>query len=97
MNALELAEVFPPGEFLKEELEARGLTQAKLAYILGRPPQLVNEIIAGKKQITAQTAMQLERALGISAQYWLNLESQYQLSKVRAVDEAITQRAAACT
>jgi len=90
-----LAEVFPPGDFLKEELQERGLTQAQLAFILGRPLKLVNEIINGKKQITAQTALQLERALGIPARSWLNLESMYQLSKVREVDEAIAERAAA--
>jgi len=90
-----LAEVFPPGDFLKEELQERGLTQAQLAFILGRPLKLVNEIINGKKQITAQTALQLERALGIPARSWLNLENLYQLSKVREVDEAIAERAAA--
>jgi len=46
------AEIFPPGEFIREELEARGWTQGDLAHIMGRPLRLVNELIAGKKQIT---------------------------------------------
>ena len=50
------AEVFPPGEFMKEELAARGGTQADLAEILGRPPRLVSEIIGGKRAISPETA-----------------------------------------
>ena len=42
------AEVFSPGEYLREELEARNWTQVKFAEVIGRPPRLVNEIIAGK-------------------------------------------------
>ena len=50
------AEVFAPGELIREELEARGWTQVDLAEILGRPVRLVNELVAGKKQITPDTA-----------------------------------------
>lgn len=46
------AEVFPPGELIREELEARGWTQTDLAEILGRPLKLVNDIILGKRTIT---------------------------------------------
>ena len=46
------AEIFPPGEFLREELEARNWSQTELAEIMGRPVRLINEIIAGKKAIT---------------------------------------------
>ncbi len=84
---------FPPGEFLKEELEARGWTQTDLAEILGRPIQVVNEIIAGKKAITPETAKGLAAAFGTSAQYWLNLESSYQLWQVKHSDPAVTRRA----
>lgn len=48
------AEVFPAGEFLADELVARGWTQADFADILGRPPQFVSEIITGKKEITRE-------------------------------------------
>lgn len=87
------AETFPPGEFLKEELEARGWTQIDLAEILGRPIQAINEIIAGKKTITPDTAKELADALGTSAQFWLNLESTYQLGRAKAPDPAVTRRA----
>lgn len=87
------AEVFPPGEFLREELEARGWTQVELAEIMGRPPRLINEIIAGKKSITPETAIQLGEALGTGAEIWINLEGQYQLSKVRSADNLISRRA----
>ncbi len=87
------AEVFPPGEFLREELEARNWTQTELAEIIGRPVRLINEIIAGKKAITPETAIQLGESLGTGAEVWMNLESQYQLSKVRVADDLIARRA----
>lgn len=87
------AEVFPPGEFLREELEARNWTQTELAEIIGRPVRLINEIIAGKKGITPETAIQLGESLGTGAEVWMNLESQYQLSKVRVTDDLIVRRA----
>lgn len=68
-----------PGELLEEELEARGWSQGDLATVLGRPVQAVNEIIAGKKAITPETAVALSGALGTSAEYWLNLEASYRL------------------
>lgn len=77
------AEVFPPGEFIREELEARGWTQAELAEILGRPPRLISELIAGKRAVTAETAKGLGEAFGTGAQFWMNLESAYQLFKVQ--------------
>src|ERR1700676_590007 len=75
------AEVFPPGEFLADELEARGWTHMEFAEIIRRPTKLVNEIIAGKKSITPETARELAAALGTTPQYWLTLEYAYQLSK----------------
>ncbi len=88
-----VAEVFPPGEFLREELEARGWTQTELAEIICRPVRLINEIIAGKKTITPETATQLGDSLGTGPELWMNLESQYQLSKVRSADGLISRRA----
>jgi addiction module HigA family antidote len=75
------AEVFAPGEFLADEIEARGWTQIEFAKLIRRPPKVVNEIIAGKKTITTETARELAAALGTSPQYWLNLETAYQLWK----------------
>jgi HTH-type transcriptional regulator/antitoxin HigA len=74
----------PPGELLEEELEERDMSQAELARLMGRPAQAVNEIIHARKQITPETALQLERALGIPAYLWLNLESDYRLTLARA-------------
>lgn len=87
------AEVFPPGEFLKEELEARGWSQADLADILGRPPRLVSEIISGKRAISPETAQGLGDAFDVDPQYWLNLESAYQLFRSPAPDQGVAKRA----
>jgi HTH-type transcriptional regulator/antitoxin HigA len=73
-----------PGEILEEELQARGWSQRDLAAVLGRPVQVVNEIIAGKKAITPETAMALSEALGTSADYWLGLESRYRLDLLQS-------------
>jgi HTH-type transcriptional regulator / antitoxin HigA len=93
MNPLPPAQVFPPGDRLKEELEARGWSQADLAEILGRPPRLVSEIITAKRAITPETAQGLGEALGTGPELWMNLESQYQLSQSRVPNEAIAKRA----
>jgi addiction module HigA family antidote len=88
------ARAFPPGDFIREELEARGWTQADLAGILGRPLQTVNQIVNGRKRITEQTAVELASAFGTSPDLWLNLETSYRLSLVsRKVDPAISRRA----
>lgn len=88
------AEVFPPGEFLREELESRGWTQTDLAEILDRPFRMVNEIIQGKRAITPGTARGLAAALGTSPELWMNLEAAYQLWRVGAGGGgAITRRA----
>jgi HTH-type transcriptional regulator / antitoxin HigA len=72
------AKVFPPGEYIRNELEARGWTHGDLAEIMGRSVQVVNEIIAGKKQITLDTALGLAEAFGDDdAFYWMNLQNMY--------------------
>ena len=72
----------PPGECLAEEIEARGISQTELARRMGRPLNAINEIIKGKKSITADTALQLEAVMPeIPARFWLNLETDYQLTK----------------
>ncbi len=77
-----VAEAFPPGEFVREELEARGWTQADLAYIMGRPARVVSEVVAGKRSVSPQTANELGEAFGTDAQFWLNLESSYRLYRL---------------
>ncbi|MBT9145846.1 MAG: Antitoxin HigA [candidate division WS2 bacterium] len=73
----------PPGETLLETLETIGMSQAELAERTGRPKKTINEIIKGKAAITPETALQLERALGIPANFWNNLERNYQETLAR--------------
>ncbi len=73
------AEVFPPGVYLKEEIEARGWIQSEFAEIIGKPAALVNQIILAKRAITPETAQAIAAALGTSAELWLNLEAAHQL------------------
>lgn len=87
------AEVFPPGEFIRDELDARGWTQADLAKIMSRPMTTINQIITGKKAVTPQTAQELGAAFGTSAHQWMNLESSYRLSLAHIPEEPIKHRA----
>ena len=93
MNKFIPAEVFPPGEFLADELEARGWTQAEFAEIIRRPARLVSEIIAGKRSVTPETARDFSAALGTSPQFWLGLESAYQASRLAPADADIAREA----
>lgn len=93
MTERQIAEVFPPGDVIKEELEARGWTQADLAEIIGKSARLVNEVIAGKRAVTPDTARVLADAFGTSAQFWMNLESAYQLSKLKTEISPVSRRA----
>jgi HTH-type transcriptional regulator / antitoxin HigA len=89
------AEVFPLGEYIRDELEARGWTQGDLAEIMGRPVQVVNEILAGKKQITLDTALGLAKAFGDDdALYWMNLQNMYRLAEAKPADDAVARRSA---
>lgn len=79
-----------PGEVLMEDfLEGFGITQNKLAVSIGVPPRRINEIVHGKRGITADTALRLARYFGVSAQFWLNLQTQYELelAEDRAADQ----------
>ena len=64
-----------PGEILAETIEAMGLTQTELARSMGRPIKTINGIIQGKAALTADTALELERVLGVPASFWNDLES----------------------
>src|SRR5262249_44245768 len=91
-NHRDVAEVFPPGEFVREELEAGGWTQGDLAEILGVYPSVVNELITGKRSMTVETAKGLGEAFGTGGQFWLNLDSAYQLSRVDKADDTVRRR-----
>jgi HTH-type transcriptional regulator/antitoxin HigA len=69
----------PPGEYLEEVLEDAEISQAELARRMGRPSQAINEIVKGDKAITPETALQLEQVLGVSAQFWSTLETEFRL------------------
>lgn len=72
-----------PGEMLEEEIDFVGMTQQELARRMGRPPQVVNEIIRGKKSVTHDTAVELEKVLGVPAHMWTNLQSTYNFTLAR--------------
>lgn len=87
MNIRRPAEVFPPGEYLLDELNARNWSQVEFAEIIGRDKALVNQIIKGKRGINPDTAKAIGAALGTSAELWMNLESAYNLWKTQADDD----------
>jgi addiction module HigA family antidote len=71
-----------PGEILAEEyLEPLGVTQHRLAVAIGVPPRRINEIVHGKRGITADTALRLARFFGTSERFWLNLQCRYDLER----------------
>jgi addiction module HigA family antidote len=73
------AEATHPGELIRDELKERGLTQKQLAMDTGIKPSVISETINGKRSVSVKTAAALESVLGIPAEYWLNLQSQYDL------------------
>lgn len=79
MNKIKLHPVHP-GEVLSEEfLKPMGLSQTRLALCVGVPPRRINEIVLGKRRITADTALRLARFFGNTAEFWLGLQSQHDL------------------
>ena len=89
-----------PGEILRDEfLEPMGISQYRLAKDISVPPRRINEIVQGKRSITADTALRLGRFFGMSAQFWLNLQTRYDLEitedllEDRLVEEVHTLKA----
>jgi addiction module HigA family antidote len=79
-----IMEPIHPGEVLLEEyLEPLGVTQHRLATAIGVPPRRINEIVHGKRGITADTALRLARYFGTSDRFWLNLQSRYAIEVER--------------
>ena len=85
--------VSPPGATLVELIEERGITQTELARRMGRPLNAVNEVILGNKEITEDTALELERVLGTPAHFWLARESRYReyLARQRDAGRAVNR------
>lgn len=84
-----------PGDVLLEALDERRMTQAELSRRMNRPLKTINEIVKGKAAITHDTAIQLERALGIGARFWNNLERDYREHEARQLAEMELASAAA--
>ena len=76
-------DVFHPGEFLLDELEARGMKQVQLAEQLGLSKSEVSLIVNGKRNITVHVAVMLEKVLGISAETWMDLQVRYDINLVK--------------
>ena len=84
--------VSPPGVTLLEVLEAKGLTQAELADRTGRPRKTINEIVKGKAGLTPETAIQLERVLGVPASFWNARERQFRECLARKSERTVLEK-----
>ena len=73
-----------PGEHLAEMLTELGISQYRLARTIGVPPRRINEIVHGRRSVTADTALRIGRALGTTPEFWLNLQRMYDLDVARA-------------
>lgn len=84
-----------PGEVLMEDfIKGFGITQNKLAVSIGVPPRRINEIVHGKRGITADTALRMGRYFGVEPQFWLNLQTQYELE---LAEDRVAEQVAAIT
>jgi len=73
-----------PGEILLEEfLKPMSISQNKLANTIGVPPRRINEIVLGKRAITADTALRLSKTFGNSAQFWMGLQDEYEIREAK--------------
>ena len=84
MNTAATLPPIHPGEVLMDEyLEPLGVTQHRLAVAIGVPPRRINEIVHGKRRITADTALRMARYFGTSERFWMNLQGRYDLEVER--------------
>jgi addiction module HigA family antidote len=81
-----------PGEILSEELEETGLSAKRLAEIIQVPPNRLYQILAGKRNMTADTALRLGQYFGMAADFWMNLQSVYELDVARQQNGKKIQR-----
>ena len=73
-----------PGEHLAEILDELGISQYRLAKAIGAPPRRINEIVHGRRSITADTALRIGKALGMTPEFWLNLQKLHDLDLARS-------------
>ncbi len=84
MNIKNLLEPIKPGEILREDfMDQLGISINKLSRDLSVPPNRISEIVNGKRAITADTALRLQRYFGVEAQFWLNLQTEYDLRMMK--------------
>jgi len=84
MSNKKLLDPITPGEILREDfMEPLGISINQLSRDLAVPPNRISDIVNGKRAITADTALRLQRYFGVEAQFWLNLQSEYELRIVR--------------
>ena len=84
MSAKKLLDPITPGEILREDfMEPLGISINQLSRDLSVPPNRISEIINGKRSITADTALRLQRYFGIEARFWLNLQTEYDLRMMK--------------
>ena len=81
-----------PGEILGDELEEIGLSAKKLADVIQVPPNRLYQVLAGKRSMTADTALRLGQYFGMSAAFWMNLQSAYELDLARQLLGKTIQR-----
>ncbi len=85
-----------PGEILADELNELSLSGAELARLIDVPANRISQIVAGKRNITADTALRLGRYFGTSPDFWMNLQKTYELDEARAtlgpIIESLPQR-----
>ena len=81
-----------PGEILGDELEVIGLSAKKLADVIDVPPNRLYQLLAGRRNVTADTALRLSRYFGMSADFWMNLQSAYELDLARQQNGKAIQR-----
>jgi addiction module HigA family antidote len=84
MRVIRLLPIHPGEVLLREFMQPFGLDQNELARSMGVPARRINEIVQGKRAVTAQTALRLERVLGASARFWLGLQADYDLEVARS-------------
>ena len=82
-----------PGEHLAEFLEELGISQYRLAQATGVPPIRINDIVHCRRSITADTALRIGKALGMTPEFWLNLQRMYDLEVARAsIDTGVIEQ-----
>lgn len=81
-----------PGEVLADELEEIGLTAKRLADLIEVPPNRLYQLLSGKRSVTADTALRLAQYFGMSADFWMNLQSAYELDLARQQSGKAIQR-----